>query len=307
MNFSSMEYFTILAQERNFTRAAERLHITQQSLSAHIAGLEKELSCQLVIRRVPLSLTYAGEVLLRYADAFQKAHSDMQREFCDISQEQKGILRVGAAAARGRMILPRAISQFQKCCPNIRVELMEASNDALHQALLKGRIDLAIADFSGTPPGIKLRDFYREETVLLIEKGLFSGTFGPKAESAEKQLLAGDHTVLMECPFVLGSTEDIDGQIGRSILQQAGITDPVIRAASHNVGMLLQLCLRGIGACFCPKNIVLSELTPQQMGSLLIFGLGEEAVYPIRFWYQDKSYQWSVIERFMECAESAAS
>lgn len=43
MNFSSMEYFTVLAQERNFTRAAERLHITQQSLSSHIAGMEKEL------------------------------------------------------------------------------------------------------------------------------------------------------------------------------------------------------------------------------------------------------------------------
>ena len=38
MNFSSMEYFLVLAQERNFTRAAERLHITQQSLSSHIIG-----------------------------------------------------------------------------------------------------------------------------------------------------------------------------------------------------------------------------------------------------------------------------
>lgn len=47
MNFSSMEYFTVLAQERNFTRAEERLHITQQSLSSYIAGMEKELGSQL--------------------------------------------------------------------------------------------------------------------------------------------------------------------------------------------------------------------------------------------------------------------
>ena len=45
MNFSSMEYFTVLARERSFTHAAERLHITQQSLSAHIAGMEQELGC----------------------------------------------------------------------------------------------------------------------------------------------------------------------------------------------------------------------------------------------------------------------
>ena len=60
MNFSSLEYFQVLCQERNFTRASERLHLTQQSLSAHIAGLEKELGCQLIVRHVPLELTYGG-------------------------------------------------------------------------------------------------------------------------------------------------------------------------------------------------------------------------------------------------------
>lgn len=70
MNFSSMEYFAVLAQELSFTRAAERLHFTQQSLSSHIAGMEKELGCQLVVRHVPLELTYAGQTLLRYATDF---------------------------------------------------------------------------------------------------------------------------------------------------------------------------------------------------------------------------------------------
>ena len=47
MNFLTMEYFLMLAQEKNFTRAAERLHITQQTLSAHIALLEKETQSKL--------------------------------------------------------------------------------------------------------------------------------------------------------------------------------------------------------------------------------------------------------------------
>ncbi len=86
MNFSSMEYFAALARERNFTRAAEQLHITQQSLSTHIAGLEKELGCKLLIRHVPMELTYAGEVFLRYALSFQQKRTAMLHEFCDISQ-----------------------------------------------------------------------------------------------------------------------------------------------------------------------------------------------------------------------------
>ena len=96
MNFSSLEYFQVLCQERNFTRASERLHLTQQSLSAHIAGLEKELGCQLIVRHVPLELTYGGKALLQYAESFLKAHEAMRREFCDISQNQKGVLRPGA-------------------------------------------------------------------------------------------------------------------------------------------------------------------------------------------------------------------
>ena len=64
MNFLSMDYFVTLAQERNFTRAAEKLHITQQTLSAHIAVLEKEAGSPLFLRRVPLELTYAGKVFL---------------------------------------------------------------------------------------------------------------------------------------------------------------------------------------------------------------------------------------------------
>ena len=60
MNFLSMEYFLTVAAKRNITKAAEELHITQQTLSAHIAAVEKELACKLIVRSNPLQLTYAG-------------------------------------------------------------------------------------------------------------------------------------------------------------------------------------------------------------------------------------------------------
>ena len=49
-----------LRKTASFTRAADALHITQQTLSAHIAGIERELGCPLLIRHIPLELTYAG-------------------------------------------------------------------------------------------------------------------------------------------------------------------------------------------------------------------------------------------------------
>ena len=306
MNFSSMEYFTVLAQERNFTRAAERLHITQQSLSSHIAGMEKELGSQLVVRRVPLELTYAGEVMLRYAAGFQKLHNEMQREFCDISQKQKGILRIGAASTRGQIILPKTVALFQESYPNISVELTEGSNDTLQQKLLKGTIDLAIADFSENLPGIRLTDFYREENVLVIEKGLFARCFSFSAEECERRLLAGDYSALRECPFVLGGIEDIDGRIGRDILKRGSIDEPIVTATSHNVGMLLRLSIQGVGACICPQIIVQNMLTQQQADSLWVFQLGEVSAPRIQFGCQAQSYQWSVIEKFISCAKATS-
>ena len=306
MNFLSMEYFVVLAQERNFTRAAERLHMTQQSLSSHIAGIEKELGCQLLVRHIPLELTYAGEVLLRYAKDFQRSHEEMCREFGDIAQNQTGVLRIGAAATRGQILLPETIAVFQKDYPNIRIDLTEASNDILHQELLKGTIDLAIADFPKVMTGIVLQDFYREEIVLVMEANLFAAAFGAESESCKKRFLAGDFSALRACPLVLGDMDDVDGRIALELLDRFDVERPRIAARSHNVGTLLKLCVRGVGGCFCPKNIVHAMLTKKQIASLFLFPLGTKAHYQIRFGYKESSYQWSAIRKFVECAKGAS-
>ena len=153
MNFHSLDYFLVLAREKNFTRAAEALHITQQSLSSHIANLERELNCTLVVRRTPLELTYAGRTFLRYAESIGQTRQAMEREFCDISENQKGELRVGIAYTRGRAIMPRLIPAFQRQYPNVEITLLEGSNDAIQKALLSGGIDLAIAAFPRPLPG----------------------------------------------------------------------------------------------------------------------------------------------------------
>ncbi|MBQ9423436.1 MAG: LysR family transcriptional regulator [Pyramidobacter sp.] len=305
MNFSSMEYFAVLAQELSFTRAAERLHITQQSLSSHIAGMEKELGCQLIVRHVPLELTYAGQTLLRYAAQFVKTHTDMRREFCDISQNQRGLLRVGAGSARGRAVLPAAIAAFGTVCPNIAVQLTEASNDVLRQKLLDRELVLAVADFPEAAPGIRTREFYREEIVLLIAKKLFAAVCGAEAAEVRRRFRAGDLSALGAFPFVLGGPDDVDGHVAAEFLRRAGVERPLVRAASHSVGMLAELCAHGVGACFCPNELAESILGETRLRSLLRFRLGEGAGYVVRFGYHEQAYQWSVIETFMNCAAAA--
>ena len=204
MNFHSLDYFLVLAREKNFTRAAEALHITQQSLSSHIAGLEKELGCTLLVRRTPLELTYAGRTFLRYAESIGQTRQAMEREFCDISENQKGELRVGIAYTRGRAIMPRLIPAFQRQYPNVEITLLEGSNDAIQKALLSGGIDLAIAGFPRPLPGVVLEDYYLEHIVLCLSDGLLAQC-GIDLDTHRGEIASGNLSALRGCPFVLGS------------------------------------------------------------------------------------------------------
>ncbi len=302
MNFDSLEYFSVLARQRSFTRAAESLHITQQSLSSHIAGLEKELNCQLVVRRIPLELTYAGQTFLSYAEELRRTQHAMQQEFCDISKNQKGELRVGIAFTRGRAVMPRLIASFQQKYPNVGVTLIEDSNDALQKLLADGDIDLAVAHFSKAPQEVELRDFYEEHIVLCLSDGLLTRC-GVDLAAHETELRSGDLRALRDCPFVLGHASDIGGRIGRELLRRSGVK-PTVKATSENIETLLALCELGIGVCFSPENLIRTALSDAQIQRLHLLRFDSGASYPIRFGYLRRSYQWSVIEEFIRTAQA---
>ena len=169
--------------------------------------------------------------------------------------------------------------------------------------LRQGDLDLAIADFPDNLPDICVQAYYQEETMLFINRALFERVFGDESGLYEERFRSGDFSALRTCPLVLGTSEDVDGRIAAAVLKRAGIKQPVIRAVSHNVGMLLSLCTRGIGACFCPENLAAAMLTEDEYRNMMVFSLGDGAGTCIRFGYQARSYQWSVIEAFMECAK----
>ncbi len=298
MNFLTMNYFIALAQERSFTQAAEKLHITQQTLSAHIAGVERELGCRLVTRHVPLELTYAGQVFLRYALDFRCRLGDLEQEFHDIRRDEKGLVRIGIASTRGRAIMPFLISAFQKSRPQIDIQLAEAANDALIQSLTAGEIDLAVAHFSEAVPGMELQDFYEEEIVLLVSRKLV-----PEALGADG--IPG-LSALGKCPFLLNGPRDIAGRIGRRLLDQAGIAPPE-KVSSTNVETLLDLCVRGAGACFCPENLAQAALSEEQLSGLRTLRFGQEARYMIRFGYRRQRYPWSIIAEFIQLSRQLMS
>ena len=295
MNFSSMDYFVMAAQEKNFTHAAERLHITQQTLSTHIANLEKELGSRLFVRSTPLELTYAGQVFLAYATDFRRKRQTLEREMGDIANDQRGLLRIGIASTRGRTIMPPLIHAFREKHPFITIKLIEAVNDQLQQALREAGVDLT------RTPGLEVRDFYQEEVVLLATRSLLERVYGPSAEALEEQIRRDGLKPLENCPFLFNSPQDIAGRIGRGLLAQAGMV-PRIAAESSNMETLLSLCVLGEGVCFCPENLMRTALRQDEVDKLSLFRLGAEGRYMIRLACLKQEHRWSALEDFIHLA-----
>lgn len=299
MNLQSMDYIITTANERSISRAAEILHITQQTLSAHISSVEHELGCKLFIRHVPLEVTYAGKEFLKYAEAIQQQVKGLRRTFAEIAGEEKGLLKIGVTDNRDRIVLLPIIVSFQEKHPKIEIKVIENTNDILIQKLAKGEIDVCISDFATYQNGIRQVDLYHERVVFVVRKELFLQLY-PKHVDTVIQAIEqnADYKLLQDCPLLVGHEQDISGKFSRKLIETFDHR-PTIKVEAENMALVLGLCADGLGGCFCPEIIVKNTLTEEQLQQVFLITLGKEAEYNIKLGWKN---EWSVIDAFVETA-----
>ena len=144
MNSRSIEYFLVTAEELNFTRAAERLFISQQALSSHIKRLEDEYNIELFERKPTTRLTLAGQQMALYGRQILEAEKNMRAAFSDINKNCLGNMKIGMARLRSHVFFPLLWNHYHASHPNISVELVNGNTNALSELLEIGKIDLYI-------------------------------------------------------------------------------------------------------------------------------------------------------------------
>jgi DNA-binding transcriptional LysR family regulator len=122
-----LRYFVAVAEELNFTRAAERLHISQPALSKQIQGLETALRARLFARDRHVSLTAAGTALLSVARPLLDHWDEGTAAVADAAAAEARTLRVGTLTSIGRDLYPSAVDHFAKREPGWRIELRSFS------------------------------------------------------------------------------------------------------------------------------------------------------------------------------------
>ncbi len=299
MNFLSIEYFITLEEERNFSKAADRLHITQQTLSASISRLESEINNKLFLRSVPLKLTYAGTIFLQYARQIQQKHLELTRELNDISENVRGEIKVGIGYAIGRKILPSVIADFTKKYPGYSIQIKEMPNELLKEHLLDHNIDLAIGSFDDNLPGIFLQSFFEEEIVLLVSEKLLMSIYKDDYSQIYKSFIDHDFSEMQKCPFILCPPELMVGIISRRFFQKYNIT-PNVKVHTRNIDTLISMCESGIGAGFCPDILLNTNSTDNTLSDLKIFHLGNKSKYPISIATLSHTYCGTVMNSFIE-------
>ena len=137
-----LRYFVAVAEERNFTRAAERLHIAQPPLSRQIQQLEEILGVALIEKGSrPLRLTEAGQFFLAHAKPLLDQVRDLKAMTCRVGKLERTI-SAGFVASTLYGLLPDIIRRYRERYPEVEVTLHEMTTVEQMQALKEGRIDV---------------------------------------------------------------------------------------------------------------------------------------------------------------------
>ena len=147
MTDRQLRYLVTLADEGNMTTAAQRLFISQPSLSYLLAHVEKELGATLFNRDTnPITATYAGERYIAAARSILGVQRSFENELEEIKKGSRGRLQIGCGAQMSVILLPKVLPDFIREYPGVALKLVEESHDMLCKKLGSGELDLIIVN-----------------------------------------------------------------------------------------------------------------------------------------------------------------
>ena len=246
MELRHLKYFVAIADERQFVRAAARLHVAQSALSQQIQALERELGTQLLIRdRRGLRLTPAGELLHHHATRILAAVDDATADVQRLTGLLAGRLRVGAGAPAHPTLVLQAITRFRTAHPGVEISVLDAPTTELLASLAAAELDVAVVsrEPAELDAGLQATLIAREPFVLLV---------------AATHHLTGRRRIrlsqLKNESWVIFKTGSGIRAVVDNALAQAGIQHPVIAAATLDPKMLVDLVATGLGIALAPVS-----------------------------------------------------
>ncbi|MGV3719369.1 MAG: selenium metabolism-associated LysR family transcriptional regulator [Actinomycetota bacterium] len=145
MNFHHVKAFCTIVSEGSFSRAAEKLHLTQPTISAQIQSLEKALETRLFERSAQgISLTGPGKVFHPYALQLLELSGRAEQAMDELQGLKHGRVEVGASTVPGHYLLPEALARFKQAHPGLEVSLTIGNSQEIRNGVREGRFELGM-------------------------------------------------------------------------------------------------------------------------------------------------------------------
>jgi len=258
MELRQLAYFVAVAEERNFTRAAQRIPIAQPAISQQIHRLESELSEALFVRdRRGTRLTPAGEVLLPHARATLASAENAREAVTALSGLLTGRLAFGFVQPLPNRRLAGLLGAFHRQHPGIELRLIEDETDALLTGLATGELDAALIGlgrYDRLPPSVASRLVAREPVVVAVHPEHPLSGRGSVALQA-----------LRDVPMVTLTASSKQRSNLEAACRAAGFA-PRIVAETSDLGVTIELIQQQIGIAVLPQSAVEGVANVTQLG-----------------------------------------
>jgi DNA-binding transcriptional LysR family regulator len=249
VRLQQLRYVVAVADERHFTRAAQRLHVSQPALSTQVRVLEEELGAALFDRtRGDVALTAAGEAFLPWA---RQALADLEAGRADVRElagRRRGRLSLGATPSLTTGLLPTVLARFHADYPGIELRLHEAGSPDLVEQVVAGLLDLALVIAPTSVAGV--------HTVALAEEDLVVAVPPGHPIAARDRIPVGE---LAGVPLVV-FREGYDLRARTYALCQAAGFTPTLAVEGGEMDGVLAMAAAGLGPTIVPVSAVRPEL-----------------------------------------------
>ncbi len=246
MDIRQLRYFVTVAQEGNFTRAAERLHIAQPPLSRQIQQIEERVGATLIDRSAkPLRLTPIGHLIYDQAISILARMADMDAMIAKAVVSQKRRFAIGFVASTIYSRLPAIIRAYREAMPSVELSLIEGGTLSQIAALKEGRIDVGFGRIRFEDDAVA-RVVLREEPLIVALPATHVLAAGGPVSLAS---LATDPLILYPNAPRPSYADQVVGHF-----RDLGVT-PVIAHEVSELQIAIGLVAAGEGFCIVPASV----------------------------------------------------
>jgi DNA-binding transcriptional LysR family regulator len=237
MNLSQLKAFLAVAQDRSFSRAAEKLYLTQPAVSKQIQALEEALGMRLFDRvGRSILLTQAGNILHDHAHIAFQTLEEARETINQLRGLQRGHLRISAASTIGTYMLPQPLGELKSQFPGIEISLAITNKARVVQQVLSHEVELGFVGPPVEPAELEMEEYLLDELVLIM---------APTHRLAQEESVGVAE--LVEEVFILreqgsGTREIMEEELGRVRVSlkkamELGSTEAIKQAVAANLGV----------------------------------------------------------------------